>query len=133
MRRRALLAASMPSGGDGGIDFGELPPESTEFAFPLYLNITEFSYDYGDELEYFREGDEISDLLRGWFLDNCKKDNDGYSLELTKNCQIYINGSPIATLSMLTFESEIRLNPIPSPFSLVTLTEGGWLWGFINK
>lgn len=124
------MAASMQS---GGIDFGELPPESTEFSFPLYLNITEFSYDYGDELEYFREGDEILDLLKEWFLDNCIEIGSfGYTLELTEECQIYINGSPISTLYKYSLGEEILFKPTPSPFSSVMLFDDV-LWGFIDK
>lgn len=124
------MAASMQS---EGIDFGELPPESTEFAFPLYLNITEFSYDYGDELEYFREGDEILDLLKEWFEDNCiELGSSVYMLELTEECQIYINGSLISTLRKPRFGSEIKFEPAPSPFSSIMLYDDA-LWGYIDK
>ena len=128
-RRRALLADSMPS---GGIDFGELPPESTEFAFPLYLNITEFSCDYGYELEYFREQDEILDLLEEWFWDNCIDNFYNFSLELTNDCQIYINGSPIDKLVRPLGGTEIECYPAPSPFNSVMISEDG-LWGYIYK
>lgn len=124
------MAASMPSG--GGIDFGELPPESTEFSFPLYLNITEFSYAYGGELEYIREGDEIVNLLKEWFLDNCTRNNYYSELELTENTQIYINGSPITTLRKPNLGSEIQFEPAPSPFSSVYLDEDA-LWGYIDN
>lgn len=116
----------------GGIDFGELPPESTEFVFPLYINITEFIYDYGDELEYFREQDEILDFLEEYFWNNCENHDYSYELELTNDCQIYINGSPISTLYKPLGGTEIIFNPAPSPFREVMIEEGG-LWGYIDK
>lgn len=57
MRRRALLAASVPMWEDE-----YLPPESTTFEFPLYLNtrIIEKTPDY---LYRRRDADEISNQL----------------------------------------------------------------------
>lgn len=38
-------------------------PESTEFSFPLYLNCTNFVFDYGSAISYSRPADEISMAL----------------------------------------------------------------------
>lgn len=64
MRRRALLAASVPMWEDEN-----LPPESTTFEFPLYLN-TRIIEKTSDFLYRSRESDDISNQLLQFYYDN---------------------------------------------------------------
>lgn len=65
MRRRALLAVSAASGGESE----DLPPESTTFEFPLYLN-TRIIEKTSDFLYRSRESDDISNQLLQFYYDN---------------------------------------------------------------
>lgn len=96
MRRRALLAASTASGGNGGgvVDdyFGEIPPESTSFTFPLYLTIPYVGTNDGWR-EYYREADGISEALKEWFFANAEVSEGMFAREyLIDDPDIYING-----------------------------------------
>lgn len=84
MRRRALLAASMPS---GEVD-ENLPPESTEFVFPLYLNTTiiEKSDDY---LYRERQADELVIQLMDYYIKDLDVGKD------VENLPVYIDGYQI--------------------------------------
>ena len=84
MRRRALLAASMPS---GEVD-ENLPPESTEFVFPLYLNTTiiEKSDDY---LYRERQADELVIQLVDYYIKDLDVGKD------VENLPVYIDGYQI--------------------------------------
>jgi hypothetical protein len=84
MRRRALLAASMPS---GEVD-ENLPPESTEFVFPLYLNtkIIEKSDDY---LYRERQADELVIQLVDYYIKDLDVGKD------VENLPVYIDGYQI--------------------------------------
>lgn len=65
MRRRALLAASAASREESE----GLPPESTTFEFPLYLN-TKIIEKTSDFLYRSRESDDISNQLCQFYEDN---------------------------------------------------------------
>lgn len=65
MRRRALLAASAASREESE----DLPPESTTFEFPLYLN-TRIIEKTSDFLYRSRESDEILHQLLQFYYDN---------------------------------------------------------------
>ena len=64
MRRRALLAASVPM-----LEDENLPPESTTFEFPLYLN-TRIIEKTSDFLYRSRESDDISNQLLQFYKEN---------------------------------------------------------------
>ena len=130
MRRRALLAANMPI---GGIDFGELPPESTRFEFPLYLNLTKLDYEDADYYEYGREEDDITSQLYDWFEANAEYDtwDDCDYINLDDTCQIYINGVAIQSLRRDEYTQEIFFMDAPAPFDEVYLIYE--LWGYIYK
>jgi hypothetical protein len=135
MRRRALLAANMKG---GEIDFGELPPESTEFAFPLYLNIIELDYESADHYEYIREGDEISASLCTWFFDNAIYDGNTYEdywyIDMGETNQIYINGVPVTKIEKYEFETEIALYVSGGVFDEVTIDSDVYsLYGIAYK
>lgn len=120
-RRRALMAAVNQKSSDN--PWEDLPPESTEFGFPLYLNLTE--YDANND-EWYRTEDSISRALFEWCEQNLVKqevDNpmiEGY-VPLTADTKIYINGCLIEEIykdsgnyymtgSKLPFE-EVYVNP----------------------
>lgn len=65
MRRRALLAASAASREESE----DLPPESTTFEFPLYLN-TKIIEKTSDFLYRSRESDDISNQLLQFYKEN---------------------------------------------------------------
>lgn len=84
MRRRSLLAVSAANGLDEN-----LPPESTTFEFPLYLNtrIVEKTPDY---LYRTREADEISNQLHQFW-----RDNSSGSLDLISWPKNFFNDYPV--------------------------------------
>lgn len=95
-RRRALLAASQSSGGGGTYDefFGNIPPESTTFEFPLYITVPFVSIEeYGRVYE--KQGDIVNQLV-DWFFANADVYEDRFyiSYELYEP-DIYINGEKI--------------------------------------
>lgn len=88
MRRRALLAAR-PIFEDEG-----LPPESTTFEFPLYLNtrIIEKTPDY---LYRSRDADDISNQLLQFYSDNFNRSSVGsatWPTDFFKNYPVFIDG-----------------------------------------
>lgn len=87
-RRRALLSVLPSSGGSDGGD--TLPPESTTFAFPLYLNTT---MDLGDGT-YGRDADDISMAFFEWCENNQEdgKVEEEVAINITDDTPIYING-----------------------------------------
>ena len=93
MRRRALMAASKPSDSP----WGELPPESTEFGFPLYLNLTEYNADMD---EWVRYGDDMSPALYKWCNDNLVGDSSEGYVPITEDTKIYINGGLVDEIIM---------------------------------
>lgn len=130
MRRRALLAISSSS---ERVDFGELPPESTEFAFPLYLNITELSFETTDYIEYVRPEDNITTLLRTWFFNNATNSVAGYSnVILNDTNRVYINGEPVIEMRKYEYNTEIIIYLNNNVFDDVIL-DGVSLWGVIYK
>ena len=131
LRRRALLAASQPSGGG---EWGDLPTESTRFEFPLYLNITKLDYKFEDVYEYLRESDDISSQLYDWFAANAEQSKIGrYEyIDLDDTCQIYINGVAMRHLTRYEMTEEILFFDAPTPFAEIFLDRFG-LYGVIYK
>lgn len=92
MRRRALLAASVPMYEDE-----DLPPESTTFEFPLYLN-TRIVEKTPDFLYRSREADEISNQLLQFWADNYSgsgvggSDLEGWPKNFFKDYPVFIDG-----------------------------------------
>lgn len=117
--------------------FGELPPESTSFEFPLYLNITELDYEDADYKEYIRNiDDDIIVQLTNWFDANYRVHNsyDGSweYINLDESHQIYINGSLITQLKRQPWTTAIECFPAPSPFT-ECFAELGFLYGIVYK
>ena len=98
MRRRALLAASMPSGGE------DLPPESTTFEFPLYLN-TKVIEKTEDFLYRSRDWDDIMHQLVEFYNEH-SEDEEYISEEVLLNYPVYIDGYRI--LSARNFSANIE-------------------------
>ena len=82
------MAASKPSDNP----WGELPPESTEFGFPLYLNLTEYEPIYD---EWWRFGDEVSLAFYDWCMNNQIGNMDEGYVPLSDDTKIYINGGMV--------------------------------------
>ena len=116
-----------------GIDFGELPPESTRFEFPMYLNLTKLDFEDEDYYEYLREDDDITIQLYDWFEANAEynKWTQYEYINLDDTCQIYINGVAIRSLIRDEMTEEIFFMDAPAPFDSVYLKYG--LWGYIYK
>ena len=67
-----MMMAKKPSGGGGATYddyFGEIPPESTSFGFPLYITVPFEGY-MGDNRYYNRTADNISLQLFEWANEN---------------------------------------------------------------
>ena len=102
MRRRALLAASVPMWEDE-----DLPPESTTFEFPLYLN-TKIIEKTSDFLYRSRESDDISNQLLQFYSDNYRGSGIGgteLSPEWPKNFfvnyPVFIDGYQVEYISAM--------------------------------
>ena len=93
-RRRALMAAVSQNPSDN--PWEDLPPESTEFGFPLYLNLTEYDANMD---EWYRTEDSISTALYEWCKQNFVNQGGDGTIEgyvpLTADTKIYINGGLI--------------------------------------
>lgn len=87
MRRRALLAANQPRWEEE-----DLPPESTTFEFPLYLN-TKVIEKTPDFLYRSREGDEISNQLYGFYIINATGNNYDVPNSVLQANPVYIDGA----------------------------------------
>ena len=72
-------------------DFEDLPAESTSFEFPLYLNVTEFSYEDEWEIGYKRTPDEVSQQLYQWIRQTFGRFSPSNLKPLTES--VYFNGS----------------------------------------
>lgn len=118
--------ASMPQSSDN--PWGDLPPESTEFGFPLYLNLTEYYAEYD---EWQREPDDISEALAQWCCDNLIGSmTEGY-VPLTEDTKIYINGGLVDEIKMEFGGCEMYGENLP--FENATLGMDGWLYGYGAK
>lgn len=101
MRRRALMAASMQSGGggDGIYDefFGNIPPESTTFEFPLYITVPLVSIEEWGRA-YEKQGNIVNQLV-DWFFANADVYEDRfYTVYELYEPDIYINGEKIENM-----------------------------------
>lgn len=99
MRRRALLAASQTGGGGTYDDiFGEIPPESTEFGWPLYITIP-FKGPGVAYIEYLKESNEITQQLLQWVRDNNVEEGSPWMPEYCAYPpELYINGILVNTM-----------------------------------
>lgn len=72
--------------------FGQIPPESTSFDFPLYITVP-FLEEYDVYRDYERQADDLSFKLRAWFFENAEYTYNGrvHTYELRPD-NIYING-----------------------------------------
>lgn len=120
MRRRLLLANSHAASGGGDLPSDGLPPESTTFEFPLYLNITKFEYEYSYEICYYREADEISIAFGEWLIEHLEEGILDRPVNIGDN-DIYINGCRVAEV-MYEGSTNFVFNFDGNPkFDLVTM------------
>lgn len=127
MRRRLQLANSHALGNSGGLPSDGLPPESTSFGFPLYLNVVDLDYEDSYGLEYVREGDDISMSFCNWIKDQYQ-DN---SVIYFGDNEIYINGSRVTRIYDGTSEYSITLND--QIFDELYMYNDGSFYGYISK
>ena len=115
------MAASKPSGGGGGTYdkyFGEIPPESTEFGWPLYITVPLLeetdSYAY-----YEKEPSDIAQWLRQYMTNNCEFVTDMPWIEEYKIYlpELYINGCKVSKAIATVMAGEELSNA---------------LWDFVN-
>lgn len=89
----------MPSGGGGGTYdevFGEIPPESTMFGWPLYITVPYFE-SAGNFRTYYKQPSEIGLQLYNWLIENYEEDKNPWG---GSECHsyppgLYINGEKI--------------------------------------
>ena len=97
-----LLAASQTGGGGTYDDiFGEIPPESTEFGWPLYITIPfKEETEYGT-FDYSKDSTEITQQLLQWCIDNNVEEGSVWMPEYyAYPPELYING--IKIIQMVT-------------------------------
>ena len=104
--------------------WGDLPPESTEFGFPLYLNLTE--YDAMSD-EWYRTEDSVSEALSQWCEENLiGNELNGY-VHLSDETQIYINGGLIEEIYWDA--GNYYMTGSKLPFEEVYVTSWGYMAG----
>lgn len=114
MRRRALLAVSTISSGSDN-PWGDLPAESTTFAFPLYINITKRNPHYPEE--WLRDADDLLLQFFNWIVENATIEDEGLHYrvpsELLASNKIYINGGLVEEAIYYSGNIELRGKTIP--------------------
>lgn len=87
------------SGGDGTYDeiFGNIPPESTEFGWPLYINVPFAELYDGGTIYYEKEADEIVKKLNDWAYENYTIVEEMFFMQSVEAYppELYINGIKI--------------------------------------
>jgi hypothetical protein len=102
-RRRALSASVMNGGGGFTYDeyFGQIPPESKTFKFPLYITVP-FTEENDISLSYDRDADDIGKQLYHYCLKNAvlvREDRFYEFWEVPDIPDIYINGRKVHTIN----------------------------------
>ena len=113
-RRRNLLAASMPSrGGTYDEYFGEIPPESTKFEFPLYITVP--LSEIRDDIVYYKKRfDPIALQLFHWCIENSEIISEDFFAKTYKVefNSLYINGVEMREAQVDVFTEEDIENTI---------------------
>jgi len=131
MRRRLLIANSHAESGGGDLPSDGLPPESTSFGFPLYLNITTLGYEDDSIAEYMREQDNINDAFFDWLYENRVSTDMTGRVNIGDN-EIYINGCRVTEIKYSSF-SDFHLYFDNPPFDDVGISTDRVLYGYIYK
>ena len=88
----------MPSGGgEGTYDeyFGQIPPESTEFGWPLYITVP-FVYAEGNYRRYEKQPSDIVLQLYNWIMENYEEESSfAGSTCYSYPPELYINGERV--------------------------------------
>lgn len=87
---RRMMMQGTPPADVPDIDWEDLPHESIVFEFPLYLNITDFSYEDEWCVYYERTPDEVSQQLYQWLEQTIGIMSPGDVKLLTES--VYFNG-----------------------------------------
>ncbi|MBR6631229.1 MAG: hypothetical protein IKK89_04715 [Alistipes sp.] len=123
MRRRLLLANSHAASGGGSYDeiFGEIPPESTEFGWPLYITVPFKEVVEGSTNRiYYKEPSDIVSKLWDWCIENKEFIETSGSVETYEAYppELYVNG--------------VRINTMSGDFNLWFGTFENWIFMFDN-
>lgn len=113
MRRRALLAASQSSGSGGTYDefFGNIPPESTTFEFPLYITVPFVETE--NTFRVYQKTDDIIGQLKEWFFANADVyENMFIDVYELYDPNVYINGEKIEFMYADVFGSDFEHSTI---------------------
>lgn len=109
MNRRRALSASVMSGGGGTYDeiFGDIPPESKTFKFPLYITVP-FSSETSTSafFDYEKDNDDIVKQLHAYCIENAEMDytDSIFELWVVRNIpDIYINGKKVKDIQIDAF------------------------------
>lgn len=133
MRRRLLLANSHAASGGEDLPSEGLPPESTSFGFPLYLNITKYAAEYDDYIEYERGDDDIINALCVWLEERESDPGLGSGTVNIGDNEIYINGCRVTEVEVAAF-TDYMFYFKNSPFDEVFLSKTeNTIYGYIYK
>lgn len=133
MRRRLLLANSHAESGGEDLPSEGLPPESTSFGFPLYLNITKFAAEYDDYIEYERGEDDIINAFIDWLEERESNDGGGSGTVNIGDNEIYINGCRVTEVELAAFQ-DFMFYFKNSPFDEVLMSKNEkTLYGYLYK
>ena len=111
--------------------FGEIPPESTEFGWPLYITVPHF-----DTKEYFRsyykQPSDIGLQLYNWIMENYEEEQDpwGGGCCTSYPPELYINGEKIEFCYWDVFFGQVQNYPTfnTTKISDGTVTEEGAIY-----
>lgn len=88
----------MPSGGgEGTYDeyFGQIPPESTEFGWPLYITVP-LAYTEGNYRRYEKQPSDIVLQLYNWIMENYEEEQGFMGVTCySYPPELYINGEKV--------------------------------------
>lgn len=103
MRRRLLLANSHAASGGGDYDeiFGEIPPESTQFGWPLYITVPfQGVAEESTNRVYYKEPSDIVSKLWDWCVENKEYIESSFIVDEYEAYppELYVNGVRINTI-----------------------------------
>lgn len=113
--------------------FGEIPPESTEFGWPLYITVPHFDTKENFR-SYYKQPSDIGLQLYNWIMENYEEEQDpwggGYCTSYPP--ELYINGEKIEYCYWDVFFGQVQNYPTfnTTKISDGTVTEEGAI--FIN-
>ena len=80
--------------------FGQIPPESTSFEFPLYITVPFVATNTVGQRIYERQSDDIALQLRAWFFENADVYHEVFvEIYELRPDNIYMNGRKVTYMS----------------------------------